>query len=157
MPWRDPNLATAGVVYGRVTDGVTGQPIDDATIRINGFDVAYTDGNGFFVVTHLSTAAGGTQIPVSAQAPGYAEVTRPEVLIEPAGYTLANFALGGWLPGDYDVDGDVDYDDFAQFVAALTGPDAGPPPAGGDIFDFEPDDDVDMSDLAVFQAAFTGD
>ncbi len=156
MPWRDPNLATEGVVYGRVTDGTTGAPIDDATVRVNGFDVAYTDGNGFFAVTHLPAAAGGTQIPMSVVAPGYAEVARPSVLIEPAGYTQANFALGLWLPGDYDVDGDVDISDFEQFVAALTGPEAGPPPAGGDIFDFEPDDDVDMSDLAVFQAAFTG-
>ena len=157
MPWRDPNTATEGYVYGRVTDGLTGEPIDDATIEVNGFPIVQTDGNGFYVVTQLTAGAGGTLIPLSAHSSDYAEeVHRPAVLIERAGYTEANFALGTWLPGDYDVDGDVDFDDFTHFEPALTGPDNGPPPAGGDLFDFDFDNDVDLPDFAAFQASCGG-
>ncbi len=156
MPWRDPNTATEGVVYGRVIDGATGEPIDDATIMVNGFALTQTDGNGFYVITHLSAAAGGTLVPISAAQSGYPQADRPFVRVDRAGYTEANFALGVWLPGDYDVDGDVDFADFQHFAGALTGPDLGPPPAGGDIFDTDDDIDVDMQDFATFQAAFSG-
>ena len=156
MTWRDPATTTEGYVYGRVTDGLTGAPIDDATIKINGFILAQTDGNGFYVVTHVSAGPAGTQRPMAASYAGYAEVLRPAVLIQRAGYTEANFALGAWLAGDYDVDGDVDWRDFGRVVPAVTGPDNGPPPAGGDVFDFDLDDDLDLEDLAVFQASFSG-
>jgi hypothetical protein len=157
MPWRDPNTATEGYVYGRVTDGLTGEPIDDATVEVNGFPVVQTDGNGFFVITELSAGPDGTPVPIGANHDDYVEeALRPAVLVERAGYTEANFALGTWLPGDYDVDGDVDSDDFSQFEPALTGPDNGPPPAGGDLFDFDSDNDVDLIDFATFQEACTG-
>lgn len=155
MTWRDPNTATRGYVYGRVTDGSTGEPIDDATIEVNGFAVVQTDGNGFYVITQLAAAPTGTAIPLTATDADYAEdAHRPAVLIERAGYTEANFALGTWLPGDYDVDGDVDLDDFIRFEPALTGPDHGPPPAGCDLFDFDTDNDVDLHDFATFQDSF---
>jgi uncharacterized lipoprotein YddW (UPF0748 family) len=157
MPWRDPNTATEGYVYGRVADGSTGEPIDDATIEVNGFAVVQTDGNGFYVITQLSAGPAGTAIPLGATSSDYPEEAyRPAVLIERAGYTEANFALGAWLPGDYDVDGDVDFDDFTHFEPALTGPDNGPPPAGGDLFDFDADNDVDLFDLAVLQESCSG-
>jgi hypothetical protein len=156
MPWRDPATATRGAVYGRVTDGTTGAPIDDATIEVAGFPLAQTDGNGFFVVTELLAGPEGTALPLSASYPGYPEVVRPWVLVERAGYTEANLALGAWLPGDYDVDGDVDFDDFTNLAPAMTGPDNGPPPAGADLFDFDEDDDVDLIDFAGFQTSFGG-
>ncbi len=156
MPWRDPAAATEGAVYGRVVDGATGEPIDDATVRINGFDVTYTDGNGFFVITRLAADPNGTLVPVSVVAGGYSEVARPFVLVTPAGWTEANFGLGAWLAGDADVDGDVDFADFQRLAGAMTGPDLGPPPPGGDVFDFDQDIDVDLHDIATFQAAFTG-
>ncbi len=154
MSWRDPATTTEGTVYGRVTDGATGAPLDDATITLNGFAIGETDGNGFFVLTHVYAAADGTQIPLGAEYPGYDDVERPAVLIERAGYTEANLALGDWLPGDYDVDGDVDWDDYVQLAPSLTGPNNGPPPAGADLFDFDADNDVDLRDLAVFQGTF---
>ncbi len=156
MTWRDPATATRGYVYGRVADGLTGEPIDNATIAVNGFPLVQTDGNGFYIVTQLTAGPAGMEIPLSVVCPGYPDAARPAVLIERAGYTEANFGLGTWLPGDYDVDGDVDFDDFAQFEPALTGPDAGPPPAGGDLFDFDGDGDVDLLDFAVFQESGTG-
>lgn len=154
MPWRDPALTTRGVVYGRVTDGVTGAPIDNAPVYLNGFHLGDTDGNGFYVLTKISAGVSGTIVPMSASATGYATVARPNVLLERAGFTEANFALGGWLPGDYDVDGDVDELDWARFDVNLTGPDLGPPPAGGDVFDLDADLDVDLQDFSAVQTAF---
>jgi len=157
MPWRDPNTATEGYVYGRVTDGATGEPIDDATIELNGFPVVQTDGNGFYVITQVLAGPDGTPVPLSASDPDYPEEAyRPAVLVERAGYTEANFALGVWLPGDYDVDGDVDFNDFTRFAPGMTGPDNGPPPAGCDLFDFDVDNDVDLTDFRVFQESFGG-
>ncbi|UCG16397.1 MAG: family 10 glycosylhydrolase [Phycisphaerales bacterium] len=155
MPWRDPAAATAGAVFGRVTDGATGAPIDDATIEVNGFAMVQTDGNGCYLVANLSAGASGTIVPFSANYAGYSEVHRPAVLVERAGFTEANFALGTWLEGDYDVDGDVDLDDYDRFFECLTDPDGGPIGAGCDVFDFDTDADVDLRDFSVIQASFT--
>ncbi|MCP4250726.1 MAG: family 10 glycosylhydrolase [bacterium] len=156
MPWRDPATATRGTVYGRVTDGSTGAPIDDATIKLNGFPVVQTDGNGFYIVTQLPAGPSGTLVPLSAAFSGYADVQRPAVLVQRATFTEANFALGTWLPGDYDVDADVDIDDYQNLDACQTGPDGGPLAAGCDLFDFDDDDDVDLEDHRVFQESFSG-
>jgi len=154
MPWRDPLTATQGNVYGRVTIGTTGAPLDNATILLAGIPQVQTDGNGFYVLTRLSATPAGNPLPLSAAAPGFDEVLRPAVRVMPAGFTEANFALGGWKPGDYDVDGDVDLADFGRFVTGWTGPESGPPPPGADLFDFDDDADVDLADLVTFQRAF---
>ena len=156
MPWRDPNLATEGYVYGRVTNGATGLPIDNVTIKINGVGGPQTDGDGYYMASHLTAAAAGTTYSIAASYTGYTDATRPAVLTERAGFTEANFALGTWLQGDYDVDAHVDADDFLHLVPDLTGPNIGPPPPGGDLFDFDVDNDVDLRDVAVFQRSFTG-
>jgi hypothetical protein len=156
MPWRDPAAATEGTVYGRVTDGSTGEPIDDATIKVNGFPTVQTDGNGFYIITQLSAGPSGTLLPLSAGYSGYADAQRPAVLVERASFTEANFALGNWLPGDYDVDADVDLDDYKNLDACQTGPEGGPLAAGCDLFDFDVDADVDLEDHQVFQESFGG-
>jgi len=154
MPWRDPNLATQGFVYGRVTNGATGTPIDNATIKLNGFVQLQTDGNGCFLLTRLAAGPDGSLLPISAVAPGYTEVARPLVRVMRAGFTEANFALGLWRAGDYDVDGDVDLTDRGRLLPCLTAPDVGPPPPGCDLFDFDSDLDVDLADFAVFHTSF---
>jgi hypothetical protein len=116
--------------------------------------VARTDGNGFYVVTGLSAGQFGSLVAVSAQAEGYDLVERPAVLVERAGFTEANLGLGTWMPGDYDVDGDVDLADYAHLAPCVTGPGDGPPPAGCDVFDFDADGDVDLRDYQDFQDAF---
>ncbi len=156
MPWHNPATATKGFVYGRVTDGATGQPIDNATVRLGAVTICYTDGNGYyFYRPSFDPGLNGVVVPFRAVASGYAEVQRPHVLVERAGFTEVNFALGTWLPGDYDVDADVDIADFEQLAPCLTGPDAGPIGAGCDIFDFDLDGDVDLLDSQVFQQSFT--
>ncbi|MFH1745643.1 MAG: family 10 glycosylhydrolase [Planctomycetota bacterium] len=154
MSWRDPITATRGNIFGRVTDGATGTPLDDATVNINGFPLAQTDGNGFFLLSDITAPEGGVELALSASYPGYADAARPFVLLERAGYTEANLALGDWLAGDYDVDGDVDLADLDHMISCLTAPDNGPPAAGCDLFDFDLDHDVDLADFAVLQASF---
>ncbi len=154
MPWRDPATATKGVIYGRVVDGTSGDPLDDATLYVGAQPLARTDGNGFYIITELPAAAGGTQVAVTATFSGFSGEVRPAVLVLPAYYTEANFSLGTWPAGDYDVDGDVDLDDSDRFLPCLTGPDNGPPGAGCDLFDFDIDNDTDVPDFAVLQESF---
>ncbi len=156
MPWRDPTLATEGFVFGRVTNGATGLPIDNVTIKINGVAGPQTDGDGYYMASHLTAGAAGTAYSIAASYTGYTDAVRPAVLTERAGFTEANFALGTWLQGDYDVDGHVDVEDYQRLVPCMTAPNVGPPPAGCDLFDFDLDNDVDLRDIAVFQKSFTG-
>ena len=60
------------------------------------------------------------------------------------------------VPGDYDDDGDVDSDDFAQFAGCGLGPDV---LVGAQClcpFDADADLSISAGDFADFQAAFTG-
>jgi hypothetical protein len=63
-------------------------------------------------------------------------------------------------PGDWDDDGDVDWADFAGFMACLSGP-AGRTAGRATqdcltAFDLDDDADIDLADLAGFQLVFTG-
>jgi hypothetical protein len=156
MPWRSPEYATKGSVYGRVVDGNTGLPIDHAVVRAGASAVTETDGNGRFLIQNLVAGADGTILEVSAGYDATPDVSRPAVLVERAGMTEVNLAIGPWLSGDYDVDGDVDEEDYARFGDCITGPDAGPIAAGCDLFDFDLDADVDAGDFQTFQESFTG-
>jgi hypothetical protein len=156
MPWHDPAVSTQATIYGRITDGATGEPIDNATFLINGFPAAQADGNGFYILTQLAIGPSGITVPAGAEAPGYDPVVRPAARLEPAAFSEINFALGTWLPGDYDVDADVDLDDYRELAACVTGPDNEPLDIGCDLFDFDFDGDIDLSDHQVFQASFTG-
>lgn len=58
--------------------------------------------------------------------------------------------------GDADRDGDVDLDDYADFVeTCVTGPGGGIPP-GCDLWDLDEDDDIDLGDFGSLQTSFTG-
>jgi len=58
--------------------------------------------------------------------------------------------------GDYDKDGDVDLDDYAEFPDCMTGAENGPIVSGCEAFDFDFDDDVDLLDFAEFQVGLVG-
>ncbi|HNQ23699.1 MAG TPA: hypothetical protein PKK06_11450 [Phycisphaerae bacterium] len=62
------------------------------------------------------------------------------------------------VTGDYNMDGPIDLDDAADFVACLSGPNASPGPSlvCRTAFDFDDDNDIDLEDFATFQEAFTG-
>lgn len=57
--------------------------------------------------------------------------------------------------GDYDLDGDVDTDDYNAFVSCFTGPGI-PPDPGCEFFDFLVDGDVDCTDWSLFESVWTG-
>jgi hypothetical protein len=54
------------------------------------------------------------------------------------------------IPGDWDGDGDVDLDDYAEWASCMTGPELGPFDAGCELFDFDSDGDVDLADAGSF-------
>jgi CubicO group peptidase (beta-lactamase class C family) len=67
----------------------------------------------------------------------------------------------GPSPGDLDLDGDIDLNDFVVFAACMAGPAVITPPPGCDpahfdAADLEVDGDVDMHDFSVFEQNFTG-
>ena len=70
---------------------------------------------------------------------------------------------GGFWPGvvfiptaDFDGDGDVDLDDYAEFPACMSGPGGTSTGAGCEAFDLDRNNALDLLDVAKFQAAFTG-
>ncbi len=60
------------------------------------------------------------------------------------------------IPGDFDLDGDVDLDDFGVFQACATGPLAGPPAPGCGPADLDLDLDIDQSDFGFWQRCISG-
>ncbi|UCG16754.1 MAG: carboxypeptidase regulatory-like domain-containing protein, partial [Phycisphaerales bacterium] len=81
MPWRDPAFATEGTLWGRVTDTITGDPMDDATVQVGSLDPVQTDGNGYYVVTLIPATAVGTAYDVTASYPGYSDRTEAGVVV----------------------------------------------------------------------------
>ncbi|MHC4064061.1 MAG: formylglycine-generating enzyme family protein [Planctomycetota bacterium] len=71
-----------------------------------------------------------------------------ELVLFGGGSSAMAFAYGDW-----NTNGVIDLDDYAQFPACLTGPSGGLGPGCG-VFDFNDDDDVDLADFAAFQRAF---
>ncbi len=102
MPWRDPMQATEAMVYGIVTDFDTGEPVDDATVAIAGVQDIKTDGNGFYVLTRVPAAFGGSLHDVTASYSGYTSRTL-SATVTPAGITQLDIPLGGcYADGDCD-------------------------------------------------------
>ena len=57
-------------------------------------------------------------------------------------------------PGDLNLDGCVDFDDFSIFAGCMMGPEI-PYPEGCGLANLDGDADADMSDLAVFQQLYS--
>lgn len=60
------------------------------------------------------------------------------------------------IPGDYDRDGDVDTDDFAEFESCSSGPGISRSTECANR-DFDSDNDVDQSDFGIFQRCYSGE
>ena len=157
MPWRDPALATEGTLWGQVTDYATGLPLDDAEVAVGGLPVVHTDGNGIYVVTLIPANAAGTSYTVTAST--LVHSPRAELVDVWAGDVVRLDLALGLLPGDFDGDGDIDFDDLLAFSDCMDGPDITPSPDPPTevadclaVFDLDGDLDVDLRDHALFQA-----
>lgn len=58
--------------------------------------------------------------------------------------------------GDFDVDGDVDLDDFTRFRTCFNGPNRSPAKTNCTDIDLDGDSDVDLDDFTIFRACFNG-
>jgi hypothetical protein len=90
---------------------------------------------GNYSATLTITDAGATNSP---------QIITVNVVVEPPA-----------IPGDFDLDGDVDQVNFGHFQVCSTGAGFPPVPACGDA-DLDGDDDVDSSDFAIFLACVSG-
>ena len=77
------------------------------------------------------------------------------------GISIADIGAYEFQPCDFDLDDDVDLDDFVVLVGCLAGPGVRIPPDGCtqdpfDVTDLNGDEDVDLGDWATFQLAFRG-
>ncbi len=74
------------------------------------------------------------------------------------GNDLAWLLVPVYEKGDYDGDGDVDHQDFANFQRCFAAEPYidGTLHVGCSVFDFDDDVDLDLDDYAAFQCAFTG-
>ncbi|NLX21782.1 MAG: family 10 glycosylhydrolase [Phycisphaerae bacterium] len=93
MPWRNPTTATEGTLFGRVTDGATGLPVDDATVQA-GSRTVQTDGNGYYVLTLLPATSSGTLYDVTGSKTGLPTTTVDGVRITAGETTRQDIVLG---------------------------------------------------------------
>lgn len=157
MPWRNPATAIEGTLWGRVTDGDTGEPIDDATVQVGALAPVQTDGNGYWVVTLIPATAGGTHYNVTASYAGCSPVTANSVPVFAGGIARRDLAVCRTTPlfGDFDLDGDVDFLDLDTFAFCWGGPSALYPLGNLCLRgDADGDRDVDLLDFSMFQITF---
>lgn len=159
MPWRDPNLATEGTLWGRVIDASTNQPVDGALVQALGFPAVATDANGYYVVTLLPAGIEGGLYSVTASNGTCDPVTLNNVPVLRGRLTRQDFALCSPPEpppfGDLDGDNDVDMDDFEIMVFCMQGPDITYIPGEFCLLgDSDDDFDVDLRDFAALQPNF---
>ncbi len=157
MPWRDPTLATEGTLWGRITDYDTGNPVDDATVEVDGVGSVKTDGNGYYVVTLIPATQVGTEYEVTADGDGYADEITESVTVSAGSLARLDLELG--IPGvPFDFNGDriVGLDDVPWFVYCLSGPGYEYTSPGHFCVtgDGNGDQKVDMTDFALFQQVY---
>lgn len=157
LPWRSAATAVEGTLWGRVYDDATDAGVDGATVQVTGQPSVKTDGNGYFVITLIPATAGGTPYTLTVTASGCPVLNVANVVVHAGGVTRRDAAvcIVAPIPGDMDLDGDIDTNDSSLFLFCLAGPGA-TYPAGTTCRrgDYDADADVDSRDLADFQLAF---
>ncbi len=162
MSWRDPNTATEGTLWGRVTDVFTGAALDDTTVTIAGVGAVQCDGNGYYVVTMVPPSP--PNHAVTASQAGYVDRT-VAATISAGDIGRLDITLGEC--GDDDDCSDGVWCNGLETCAggeclegtAPCGPGEWCDEAGqacilyGDG-DFDADGDIDLTDSAAFQSCF---
>jgi uncharacterized lipoprotein YddW (UPF0748 family) len=157
MPWRDPATAVEGTLYGRITHADTGEPIDGASVQLTGLSAVETDGNGYYLVTMVPAAPGGSTYDMTINKFDCNTYTVQDVTVLPGTVVQQDVQMcgQGFLPGDMDLNGRVDIDDLPVFLFCYQGPgytyNTGHLCLHGDAND---DDMIDTADLASFQVLF---
>jgi hypothetical protein len=104
MPWRDPDTATEGTLFGRITAADTGEPIDNATVALGSLDPVQTDGNGYYAMTLIPATSSGTRYDATASYGDYPDGTRP-VTVYAGRVTQQDISLSHLAADDADEDG----------------------------------------------------
>ena len=95
MPWRMQANAVEGTLWGRITDGATGEAVDGAVVAVGGIDPVETDGNGYFVASRVAAGGGGTAYDVTVDAWDCPEVTVAGVVVRPGAVMRRDVSVCG--------------------------------------------------------------
>lgn len=94
MPWRNPATAAEGTLWGRITDHVSGGPVDDAEVQVGALPAVKTDGNGYYVVTLVPAGQSGTAYNVTATHAAYSPASGTGIVVTAGGLTRWDGVLG---------------------------------------------------------------
>ncbi len=102
----------------------------------------------------MSVSAAGLVSGTPTETGSFRPIFRVEDAMARSDQRVVPLRVIEMLFGDYDIDGDVDRDDFEVFIGCMDDPT--PPPDCLDAFDDNADGQIDMTDFLRFQRAFTG-
>jgi len=102
------NAAGTTQIQGRVSDGLTGQPITGAQIRVTGGFATTTAADGDFLITGIVLTGDNSIVTVTVSATNYGDYTLKDTVIYADDTLLLNITLttapqmidAGGLPGD---------------------------------------------------------
>ncbi|MCP4246615.1 MAG: hypothetical protein GY778_06165 [bacterium] len=137
----------AGTKHDQINHSATAGLGGELTVElIGGFEPS--PGDSFTILTYGSHTGQFDTLSLPVLAAG---------LLWQVNYGTSSLTLevGDQIPGDCDLDGDVDLAEYGNFESCLTGPGGGLG-TGCDCFDVDADGDVTLFDFAEFQVAFTG-
>jgi uncharacterized lipoprotein YddW (UPF0748 family) len=142
MPWRDPNLAIEGTLYGRILDADTGEPVDDALVTLTGSGSCRTDGNGYYVITLADALPGGTSYAIIVSNTDYPTLSSYTATSLPGDVHRVDLSVAASCTTDVVIDGALNMLDVATLQAEF-GCETG---CAGDL---DQDGDVDDAEAAL--------
>jgi len=138
----DPDIAQTDIEYTKQLNLVQGFPTPSWSV-VQGTTGTEVDNSGF--VSGWTPGAGNLGLQVTFEI----EASNSE------GSDTESWSVIVFSKADFDLDGDVDLEDFGDFQACLSG-DSRPYEPGCENTDLDTDDDVDLADFGVFQSCMNG-
>lgn len=92
MTWRDPATSAEGMVWGRVVEAATGNPIENATVTVQDLSGATTwsDANGYYVLGRMPVG----EYTIAVNKSGYTTVRVSNLDVTPAALIWREVPLG---------------------------------------------------------------
>lgn len=149
MPWRDPNTATEGTLYGQIKAADTGEPIDNALVSVPGVGSVNTDGNGYYVLTMANAVPGGTNYDIGVSAAGYPTLLSYTTTSLPGDVHRVDLSLAINCTTDVIADGQLDMLDVAIMQQEFG-------TIGSNLSDQDQDGDVDHAEAALLLRDLAG-